>query len=296
VPLDLNSVTPPTDLPLGERSRAFEEAMRERILVLDGAQGTYLQGCDLTADDFGGPDLEGCNEYLVVSRPDVVARMHRDYYAAGSDVVGTDTFGSSPLVMGEYGLTDRAEEITEAAARLARGVAAEFTDRPRWVNGSMGPTTKAISVTGGITFEELADTYRLQARGLLNGGVDLLLLETIQDTRNAKAGILGIWAAMADVETRVPLLISGTIEPMGSMLAGQGVDAFYASIEHAGALSVGLNCATGPEFMTDHVRTLSGMARSLVSCYPNAGLPDEMGQYSETPEMMTDETKHAFGW
>jgi 5-methyltetrahydrofolate--homocysteine methyltransferase len=288
VPLDLNAVNTPFHLPLGERSRAFEEALRERILVLDGAQGTYLQGCDLTADDFGGPDLEGCNEYLVVTRPDIVAQMHRDYYAAGSDVVGTDTFGSTPLVMGEYDLAERAEEITTTAARLAREVAAEFTDRPRWVSGSMGPTTKAISVTGGITFEELAEHYRVQARGLLTGGVDLLLLETIQDTRNAKAGILGIWAAMADVETRVPLLISGTIEPMGSMLAGQGVDAFYASIEHAGALSVGLNCATGPEFMTDHVRTLSGMARSLVSCYPNAGLPDEMGQYSETPEMMTE--------
>jgi 5-methyltetrahydrofolate--homocysteine methyltransferase len=287
VPLDLSTVTPPHDLPLGERSRAFQAALRERILVLDGAQGTYLQGCDLTAQDFGGPDLEGCNEYLVVTRPEIVAGMHRDYYQAGSDVVGTDTFGSTPLVMGEYDLADRAEEITEAAARLARGVAAEFSDRPRWVSGSMGPTTRAISVTGGISFEDLAENYRVQARGLLRGGVDLLLLETIQDTRNAKAGILGTWAAMRDVETQVPLLLSGTIEPMGSMLAGQGIDAFYTSIEHASPLSVGLNCATGPEFMTDHLRTLSAMARSFVSVYPNAGLPDEMGQYSETPEMMS---------
>ena len=280
-------MSPPDDLPVGDRSLAFEEALRERILVLDGAQGTYLQGCDLTAEDFGGADLEGCNENLVVSRPDIVARMHRDYFAAGSDVVGTDTFGSTPLVMDEYGLADRAEEISEAAARLARGVAAEFTDRPRWVSGSMGPTTRAISVTGGITFEELADTYLVQARGLLRGGVDLLLLETIQDTRNAKAGILGVWQAMREVGLRVPLLISGTIEPMGTMLAGQGIDAFYTSVEHAHPLSVGLNCATGPEFMTDHLRTLSAMARGFVSVYPNAGLPDEMGQYSETPEMMT---------
>ncbi|MEA2681928.1 MAG: 5-methyltetrahydrofolate--homocysteine methyltransferase [Chloroflexota bacterium] len=286
--LDLGAVNPPDGLPTGDRSRAFEDALRERILVLDGAQGTYLQGCDLTPEDFGGPEFEGCNEYLVVNRPDIVSRMHRDYYKAGSDVVGTDTFGSTPLVLGEYGISEQAEELSAAAARLARTVAAEFTDRPRWVSGSLGPTTKAISVTGGISFEELAEHYRVQARGLLTGGVDLLLLETIQDTRNAKAGILGIWAAMADVETRVPLLISGTIEPMGSMLAGQGIDAFYTSVEHAGALSVGLNCATGPEFMTDHVRTLSGMARTFVSCYPNAGLPDEMGQYSETPEMMTE--------
>jgi 5-methyltetrahydrofolate--homocysteine methyltransferase len=288
MPFDPGAVTPPFDLPLPERARAFEEALRERILVLDGAQGTYLQGCDLTPDDFGGADLEGCNEHLVVSRPDVVARMHRDYYTAGSDVVGTDTFGSTPLVMAEYGLADRAEEITAAAARLARGVAAEFTDRPRWVSGSMGPTTRAISVTGGITFAELAETYRLQARGLLTGGADVLLLETIQDTRNAKAAILGAWAAMREVGTRLPMLISGTIEPMGTMLAGQGIDAFYTSIEHARPLSVGLNCATGPEFMTDHLRTLAGMARRYVSVYPNAGLPDEMGLYSETPEMMTE--------
>ncbi|MFN2465999.1 MAG: methionine synthase [Candidatus Dormibacteria bacterium] len=288
MPLDLAGVNPPLNLPLGDRSRAFEEALHERILVLDGAQGTYLQDCDLTADDFGGPDLEGCNEYLVVTRPEIVARMHRDYYAAGSDVVGTDTFGSTPLVMGEYDLAARAEEISETAARLARGVAAEFSDRPRWVSGSMGPTTKAISVTGGITFEDLADNYRVQARGLLRGGVDVLLLETIQDTRNAKAGILGAWAAMHELETRVPLLISGTIEPMGSMLAGQGIDAFYTSVQHANPLSVGLNCATGPEFMTDHLRTLAGMARSFFSVYPNAGLPDEMGQYSETPGMMTE--------
>ncbi|GAC1583439.1 MAG: methionine synthase [Candidatus Dormibacteria bacterium] len=296
--LDINSITPPTDLPGGDRSREFEETLRERILVLDGAQGTYLQGCDLTAADFGGPDLEGCNEYLVVTRPDVVRRMHRDYFAAGSDVVGTDSFGSTPLVMAEYGLEDRAEEISEAAAKLAREVAAEFTDRPRWVSGSLGPTTRAISVTGGITFADLAENYRVQVRGLLRGGVDLLLLETIQDTRNAKAGILGTWAAMRDLGVKVPLLLSGTIEPMGSMLAGQGIDAFYTSVEHASPLSVGLNCATGPEFMTDHLRTLSAMARSYVSVYPNAGLPDEMGEYSETPGMMTETLARfmAAGW
>ncbi|MGI8609904.1 MAG: methionine synthase [Candidatus Dormibacteria bacterium] len=288
MPLDIHAINPPLDLPVGDRSQAFEEALRERILVLDGAQGTYLQGCDLTAEDFGGPELEGCNEYLVMTRPDIVSRMHRDYYQAGSDVVGTDTFGSTPLVMGEYELAGRAEEISEAAAKLARAVAAEFTDRPRWVSGSIGPTTRAISVTGGISFEDLADNYRVQARGLLRGGVDMLLMETIQDTRNAKAGLLGTWAAMREIGVRVPLLISGTIEPMGSMLAGQGIDAFYTSIEHANPLSVGLNCATGPEFMTDHLRTLSTMARSFVSVYPNAGLPDEMGEYSETPGMMTE--------
>ncbi|HEV3233825.1 MAG TPA: methionine synthase [Candidatus Dormibacteraeota bacterium] len=278
---------PPGDLPLSERGRQFEELLRQKIVLLDGAQGTYLQGCNLTADDFGGPDLEGCNEYLVVTRPDIVKGMHRAYFEAGSDMVGTDTFGSTPLVLGEYGLQDRAEEISETAARLTREVAAEFGP-DRFVAGSMGPTTKAISVTGGITFDELSETYRVQALGLLKGGADTVLLETSQDTRNVKAGILGIWAAFRELGFRVPLMLSGTIEPMGTMLAGQGVDAFYTSVEHAGMTSIGLNCATGPEFMTDHIRTRSGMAGAFVSCYPNAGLPDEVGQYSETPEMMAE--------
>ena len=278
---------PPGDLPLSERGQQFEELLRQRIAVLDGAQGVYLQGQDLTAADFGGEELEGCNEHLVLTRPDVIAQMHREYFEAGSDVVGTDSFGSTPLVLGEYDLADRAEEISAIAASMAREVAAEFGS-DRFVSGSMGPTTKAISVTGGITFEELMEHYHVQARGLLAGGVDALLLETIQDTRNAKAGILGTWAAMRDLGFRVPLLISGTIEPMGTMLAGQGVDAFYTSVEHAGMTSIGLNCATGPEFMTDHIRTLSGLADCFVSCYPNAGLPDELGQYSETPEMMAE--------
>ncbi len=278
---------PPTDLPLNERGQQFEELLRERILVLDGAQGTYLQGCDLTADDFGGAELEGCNENLVMTRPDIVKGMHRAYYEAGSNIVGTDTFGSTPLVLGEYGLQDQAEEISAIAARLAREVAAEF-DGPRFVAGSMGPTTKAISVTGGITFDELRHHYQVQALGLLKGGADTLLLETSQDTRNVKAGILGIWGAFREVGFRTPLMLSGTIEPMGTMLAGQGVDAFYTSVEHAHMTSIGLNCATGPEFMTDHIRTLAGMADCFVSVYPNAGLPDELGQYSETPEMMAE--------
>src|SRR3984893_13954587 len=163
---------PPTDLPLNERGQHFEERLRERILILDGAQGTYLQGCDLTADDFGGAELEGCNENLVLTRPDIVQGMHRAYYEAGSDIVGTDTFGSTPLVLGEYGLQDQAEEISPAAARLARGVAAEF-EGPRFVAGSVGTTTKAISVTGGITFGELRQHYQVQATGLLRGGAAL---------------------------------------------------------------------------------------------------------------------------
>ncbi|MHB8509567.1 MAG: methionine synthase [Candidatus Dormibacteria bacterium] len=277
----------PGALPLPERSQAFEAALTERILVLDGAMGTQLQVADLSAADFGGPELEGCNENLVLTRPDVVSRIHADYFAAGADIVSTNTFGGTPLVLAEYGLSDQARSLNAAAARLARE-AGNAAGGDRWVAGAMGPTTRAISVTGGVTFEELIDNYRLQALGLAEGGADILLLETAQDTRNVKAGVLGCWAAFAEFGARLPLMISGTIEPMGSMLAGQGVEALYASVEHSRMVSIGLNCATGPEFMTDHVRTLSGIAECFVSCYPNAGLPDEMGNYSETPAMMAE--------
>jgi 5-methyltetrahydrofolate--homocysteine methyltransferase len=271
-----------------ERAEALQEALAERILVLDGATGTWIQGQDLTAEDFGGAELEGCNENLVFTRPDVVRRMHEEYLAAGADIVETDTFGSTPLVLAEYGLADRAIEQNARAAELAREAAARFSTpgRPRFVAGSMGPTTKAITVTGGATFDEMIVHYRAQAIGLLTGGADLLILETVQDTRNLKAGLIGVEQAFAEVGWRVPLSVSVTIEPMGTMLAGQAVDAVWSAVAHAPLLSIGLNCATGPDFMTDHLRTLSGLAKTPVSCYPNAGLPDSDGKYAETPEKL----------
>ncbi len=177
-----------------ERIAALEAALEERILVLDGATGTALQAANLTADDFGGPDLEGCNEMLCATRPDVVAGVHERYLRAGADIVETNTFGSTSIVLAEYGIADRAFELNERAARIARETCARF-DQPgrlRFVCGSMGPTTKAISVTGGVTFEGLRQSYGEQARGLMAGGADYLLLETCQDTRNIKAGLLGI--------------------------------------------------------------------------------------------------------
>src|SRR5436190_17096797 len=271
--------------PLAARSKELLELFAHKILVIDGAMGTMIQQRNLSAQDFGGPDLEGCNENLVLTRPDVIREIHAAYYAAGSDVVETNSFGGTPFVLDEYGLGARAEEINEASARIAREAAAAFPG-PRFVAGSMGPTTKTITVTGGITFAELVENFRRQAVGLLRGGADALLLETSQDTRNVKAGLLGIDQAQRELGFRVPLMLSATIEPMGTMLAGQGVDAFYASIEHAKPLSVGLNCGTGPEFMTDHLRTLAGMASCYVTCYPNAGLPDSDGKYNETAPMV----------
>ena len=267
-----------------ERGKNLLNLIRDRIVVLDGGMGTMLQSYQLTANDFGGPEFEGCNENLNLTRPDVVRQIHTAYFQAGSDIVETNTFGSMPTVLAEYNLADQSIEISAAAARIAREAAAAFSDR--FVAGSMGPTTKTITVTGGITFPQLLDSYRTQAIGLLQGGVDALLVETSQDTRNVKAAIIAVQEASRQTGIRVPLMISATIEPMGTMLAGQTIDAFYASVEHSGMISVGLNCATGPEFMSDHLRTLNSLAKCFISCYPNAGLPDENGRYGETPEMI----------
>jgi len=270
---------------LRQSEKSLRELLAERILVLDGAMGTMLQQRSLTAADFGGPSLEGCNENLVRTRPDVVLDIHRKYFEAGADIVETNTFGGTPLVLGEYGLGADALELNKRAAALARQAAEEYSapGKPRFVAGSMGPTTKAITVTGGVTFEGLKESYYIQAKGLIEGGSDLLLVETCQDTRNIKAAILAIHELSKEIGVAVPFLVSVTIEPMGTMLAGQTVEAMWASLRHAHPLAFGMNCATGPEFMTDHIRTLSSVTGEFVSCYPNAGLPDEEGKYLETP-------------
>ncbi|MDI9631581.1 MAG: homocysteine S-methyltransferase family protein, partial [Acidobacteriota bacterium] len=269
-----------------ERTVALLAAFDERILVMDGATGTALQNVALTAADFGGPDLEGCNENLCRTRPDVVLGLHRHYLEAGADIVETNSFGATPLVLAEYGLAAQAFALNRRAAALAREAAAEFSTpgRLRFVCGDLGPTTRAISVTGGIGYEELADHFRIQALGLMAGGADYLLLETCQDTRNVKAGLAGIEAAFAAAGWRLPVAVSATIETTGTMLAGQDAEALAVSLLHADLLYLGLNCATGPELMADHLRTLSTLSRCRVGCVPNAGLPDEEGRYRESPE------------
>ena len=268
-----------------ERTKLLQSLLDNRILVLDGAMGTMIQQCNLTADDFGGAALEGCNENLVLTRPDVILDIHKKYYEAGADIVETDTFGSTPLVLAEYGLADKCFEINVAAAKLAREAAAAFStpNKPRFVAASIGPTTKAITVTGGVTFDQLIEHFYQQVRGLAEGGADILLVETCQDTRNIKAALIGIQKVFDELGYKLPIIVSGTIEPMGTMLAGQAADALVASLQHVDLLSIGLNCATGPEFMTDHIRTIHNMANTRVSCYPNAGLPNEDGLYLETP-------------
>jgi 5-methyltetrahydrofolate--homocysteine methyltransferase len=283
-----------------ERSVLMAEQLHRRILVLDGAMGTMIQARGLTADDFGGPQYEGCNEQLNLTRPDVISDIHAAYLEAGADLISTNTFGCAPYVLAEYALAERCHEITLAAARLCRAAVdrASTPERPRFAIGAMGPGTRTITVTANVTFEEVRDGYYRQARALIEGSVDALLLETCQDTLNVKAAAIGVRQAMAEAGVDLPLMVSGTVEPMGTMLAGQGVDALYASLEHLGLFSIGLNCATGPEFMTDHLRTLSEVATCFVTVYPNAGLPDEHGHYEETAESLAHKMRRFVeeGW
>ena len=252
--------------------------------------GTQIQARDLGPADFGGEEYEGCNEYLNITRPDIIADIHRAYLEAGADILETNTFGATALVLGEYGLADHARRINREAAVIARQVSDEMAERQpgrlTFVAGAMGPTTRTISVTGGLTFDELAADYHQQAAGLIEGGVDLVLLETSQDTINVKAGLEGIDRAFAELGITTPVAVQGTVEPMGTLLAGQDAEALYTSLSHRDLLWVGFNCATGPEFMTDHVRTLSGLSQTNIACVPNAGLPDEDGNYNESPEML----------
>ena len=215
-----------------KRSARFMAAFRERILVLDGAMGTMIQGRNLTAEDFGGPQLEGCNENLNLTRPDVIQAIHEAYLDAGADMISTNSFGCAPYVLAEYGLADKSEEIAAAAARIARAATdgRSTPERPRFVVGAMGPGTRTITVTGGVTFDQVRDGYHAQAKGLIAGGADALLLETCQDTLNVKAAAIGIRQAMGEAGLDLPFMVSGTIEPMGTMLAGQGVDALHASV------------------------------------------------------------------
>ncbi|WP_251549909.1 methionine synthase [Neobacillus muris] len=278
----------------------FTEQLKKRILVMDGAMGTMLQQAGLSAADFGGEAYEGCNENLNLTVPSVIAKIHREYLEAGADIIETNTFGATSIVLDEYNLGYKAYEINKQAAVIAVTEAEKISteDWPRYVAGSMGPTTKTLSVTGGTTFDALAEAYEEQALGLIDGGVDLLLLETSQDMLNVKAGFTGIERAFEKSGKKLPLFISGTIEPMGTTLAGQSIEAFYISVEHMNPIAVGLNCATGPEFMQDHIRSLASLSGTAVSCYPNAGLPDEEGHYHETPETLSKKLADfaAHGW
>jgi 5-methyltetrahydrofolate--homocysteine methyltransferase len=276
------------------------DALASRILVLDGAMGTMLQARRPTTEDYGGRGLDGCNENLCRTRHDWILELHRAYLDAGADIIETNSFQGSSIVLAEFGLELEAHDLNSTAARLARQAADEFStsSKPRFVAGAIGPTTKSLTIRGDVTFEALRDSYYGQANALVEGGVDLLLFETAFDTRNLKAGLLAVQKLERDLGQRIPLMVSATIERRGTMLAGQAVDAFYVSVSHIDLVSIGLNCATGPELMTDSLRTLAQMASTRISCHPNAGLPDDDGRYPQTPELFARQLERfvRHGW
>jgi len=253
---------------------SYLEAIREHVVIFDGAMGTNLQLAGLGPDDFGGPAYEGCNEVLVATAPDAVAAIHAAFFEVGVDVVETDTFGALAPVLAEYGLAARSYELNRRAAELARRVASDFATAsgPRFVAGSMGPGTK-LPTLGQIDFDELRDAYEVQARGLIDGGVDLLLVETVYDLLQAKAAVFGIRRAWAATGRRVPLQVQVTVEATGRMLLGSEIGAALTAIEALGADVIGMNCATGPVEMSEHLRYLSQNTLRPLSCLPNAGLP-----------------------
>jgi 5-methyltetrahydrofolate--homocysteine methyltransferase len=248
------------------------------VIVFDGAMGTNLQVQNLTAEDFGGAEYEGCNEYLVVTKPEAVETVHRAFLEAGADVIETDTFGGTSLVLAEYDLADRAYELNKTAATLARRVADEFStpEKPRFVAGSMGPGTK-LPTLGHIDFDTLKAAYIEQAQGLIDGGADLLLVETCQDVLQIKAALNAIEAVFAERGDRLPLMVSVTMEQQGTMLVGTEMAAALAILEPYPIDILGLNCATGPDLMKDHVKHLAEQSPFVISCIPNAGLPENVG-------------------
>jgi len=266
------------------------------ILVFDGATGTSLQEMDLSAEDFGGAALEGCNENLVFTRPDAVQAVHRQFLEAGCDVIETDTFGAASIVLAEYDLETEAFAINKRAAELAREVAAEFStaEKPRFVAGSMGPTTK-LPTLGHIDFDVMKASFAEQAEGLIAGDVDLFIVETCQDVLQIKAALQGIEAAFSKTGQRRPLMVSVTMEATGTMLVGSDIGAVVAILEPFPIDVLGLNCATGPEQMKEHVRYLSEHSPFVISCIPNAGLPENIGgvaHYRLTPTEMKMQLMH----
>ncbi|HYP13464.1 MAG TPA: homocysteine S-methyltransferase family protein, partial [Bryobacteraceae bacterium] len=272
------------------RQQALYDALATRILVLDGAMGSILHA-QLTVADYGGPQLENCTDNVCRVRPDLIEAIHRQYLDAGAEIIESNSFNGHPISLSEFQIENDTHEINKTAAAIARRAADAYwtPDRPRFVAGSMGPTTRSITVTRNVDFHSLVEGYYAQAKGLIDGGADILLLETCQDTRNVKAALMGIEKAEREFGIELPVMVSGTIEPMGTMLAGQTADTLLVSIAHRKLLSIGLNCATGPEFMTDHIRTLHEMASTRISCYPNAGIPNEELKYLETPESLASQ-------
>ena len=288
------------------RGAELPELLRQRIVILDGAMGTMIQRYKLGEADYRGErfkshpkDLKGNNELLLFTRPDVISEIHDQYLAAGADIIETNTFGSTRVAQDDYGLASVAREMNVVAAQLARASCERYStpDKPRFAAGALGPTPRTASISPdvndpaarNVSFDELKDSYLEQAAGLLEGGCDLFLVETIFDTLNAKAAIFALDELMETTGERLPVIISGTVtDASGRILSGQTVTAFWHSVRHARPLAVGLNCALGATLMRPYIEELSKVAGdTFISCYPNAGLPNPMSDtgFDETPEI-----------
>ncbi len=271
--------------------KSFLQRLQEKVIVFDGATGTHLQNQHLTVDDFGGEQFNGCNEYLVVSKPSAVEKVHIDYLQAGCDVIETNSFGGSAIVLAEYGLADRVYDLNYKAAQIAKRIASDFStaEKPRYVAGSMGPGTKLPSL-GHITFSELVNAFELQAKGLIDGGVDLLCIETCQDILQVKAALVAVNRCFHSHRKRLPIIVSITIETTGTMLVGTDLLAALTTIEPFSIDAFGLNCATGPQEMSEHIRQLAQVSPFPIFIMPNAGIPENVGgkaHYHLSPEDFT---------
>jgi len=284
----------------------LQAIMAERILILDGAMGTMIQRHKLEEDDYRGErfadwesPLKGMNDLLVLTQPDIIAGIHKQYLAAGADIIETNNFNATASDLVRYGLQDYAYEINLTAAKLAKQCAQEYStsEKPRFVAGVLGPNQKTASVSvdvndpgaRAISFDELVEDYSLATRGLIEGGADIILIETVFDTLNAKAAVFAVKTVFDEDSVELPIMISGTItDASGRTLTGQVTEAFYNSLRHAQPLTMGLNCALGPDDLRQYVAEISRVAESGVSAHPNAGLPNELGEYDLEPDEMAE--------
>lgn len=299
------------DLPKTDAYYALEEILKGRIMILDGAMGTMIQRHNLNEEDFRGEqfkdwhlDVKGNNDLLVLTKPDIIQDIHEVYLAAGSDIIETNTFSSTSIAMADYDMQSLAYELNVEAARLAKSATDKFSeltpDKPRFVAGALGPTNRTASISPdvndpgarNIDFDTLVEAYSEACRGLIDGGADILLVETIFDTLNAKAAVFAIENIFEEQQIKLPVMISGTItDASGRTLSGQTTEAFYYSLRHVAPLSVGLNCALGPDLLRQYIEELGSVADCFVSAYPNAGLPNEFGEYDMDDVELTEHLK-----
>ncbi|MCL6219914.1 homocysteine S-methyltransferase family protein [Zunongwangia pacifica] len=289
----------------------LEELLAEKILILDGAMGTMLQEYKFSEEDFRGDrfkdwpvSVKGNNDLLSITQPEAIATIHKKYFQAGADIVETNTFSGTTIAMADYQMEELVEELNYESARIAKQVATELTeanpDQPKFVAGAMGPTNKTASMSPdvndpgfrAISFDELRIAYKQQARALIKGGVDILLVETVFDTLNAKAALFAIDELKEELDLDIPVMVSGTItDASGRTLSGQTAEAFLISVSHIPLMSIGFNCALGAKQLTPHLEVLSYKTQYGVSAYPNAGLPNAFGEYDESPEEMAKQTR-----